>query len=54
MYITTLHAQLLPTPNRDALDLSSFFGYPLTFGDVTTNDWQILYYLCNDGKTKYS
>ena len=41
MCLTSLHAQLLPTPNRDALNLSSFFGYPLTFGDVTTNDWQI-------------
>ena len=39
-WLTALHAQS-PTQDRDAINLSSFVGYPLTMGDATTDNLQI-------------
>ena len=38
--ITVLHAQS-PAQDRNALNLSSVFGYPLTTGDATTDQLQV-------------
>jgi len=40
-WLMALHAQSPTAQDRDALNLSSFVGYPLTIGDATTDQLQV-------------